>query len=304
MRLVCRYRPDDRDPPSSIDQFPRRRRNAEENPRVVAGMPAGTVKPCFIKLENRQIMMIRVEQEAGVMHLTIARPDKKNALTRAMYQALAEAIDQAADDQTVHAILLAGEGEVFTAGNDLDDFRARATSDDPEPSAGLAFIERLMVCDTPVIAAVEGLAIGIGTTLLMHCDYVVAGESAVFRTPFVDLGLCPEAASTVTMPLHLGFRRAAGLLLMGDSLSGPAALECGLVSKVVADGETTDVALARARDLATKPREALRVSKRLLKAPWQEQMLQALNREREQFDARLRSPDCRQALDSLAARRR
>lgn len=243
--------------------------------------------------------MIRVEQETGVVHLTIDRPEKKNALTRAMYQALADAVEQAADDESVHAIVISGEGGQFTAGNDLDDFRARATAPNPEPSAGLAFIERLMVCDTPVIAAVEGLAIGIGTTLLLHCDAVVAAESAVFRTPFVDLGLCPEAASTVTMPLHLGFRQAAGLLLMGETLTAVPARECGLVSLVVADGAATGEALSRARDLANRPREALRTSKRLLKAPWQEMMVQALNRERDRFADRLRSEDCCRALDRL-----
>lgn len=248
--------------------------------------------------------MIRVEQETGVVHLIISRPGKKNALTRAMYQALADAVDQAASDETVHAIVLSGEGGQFTAGNDLDDFRARASAVNPEPSAGLAFIERLMTCETPVIAAVEGLAIGIGTTLLFHCDAVVAGESAVFRTPFVDLGLCPEAASTVTMPLHIGYRHAAGMLLMGDTLKAGAALECGLVSAVVAEGQATEEALARARELATKPREALRTSKRLLKAPWQELTVQALNRERDLFADRLRSADCRQALHNLATGRK
>ncbi len=247
--------------------------------------------------------MIRVEQETGVVHLTIARPEKKNALTRAMYQALADAVEQAAGDDSVHAIVISGEGEQFTAGNDLDDFRARATADKPQPSAGLAFIERLMACDTPVIAAVEGLAIGIGTTLLLHCDSVVAAESAVFRTPFVDLGLCPEAASTVTMPLHLGFRQAAGLLLMGETLEARAALACGLVSAVVPDGTAAEEALARARLLAGKPRESLRASKRLLKAPWQELTVQALNRERDVFADRLRSEDCRRALDRLPGRR-
>jgi len=153
-----------------------------------------------------------------------------------------------------------------------------------------------------VIAGVEGLAIGIGTTMLMHCDAVVAGESAVFKTPFVDLGLCPEAASTVTMPLHLGFRQASRLLLMGDALSGRDALACGLVSSVVADGDATEAALVQARKLAEKPREALRISKQLLKAPWLDATLAALNREREAFGARLGSDDCQNALARLGSR--
>ena len=167
--------------------------------------------------------MIITQNQPGVAHLVISRTDKKNALTRDMYRALAEAVSKAAADTSVHAIVLSGEGGVFTAGNDLDDFRARATDENPKPSAGLAFIEALMVCDTPVIAAVEGLAIGIGTTLLLHCDSVIAGRSARFKTAFVDLGLVTEAASTVTMPLHLGSRRTADLLLVGDTLDGEEA---------------------------------------------------------------------------------
>lgn len=243
--------------------------------------------------------MIRVEQHPGVIHLMIARPEKKNALTRAMYQSLTEEVHRAADDVSVHAIVISGEGGVFTAGNDLDDFRARATDPSPKPSAGLTFIAQLMDCDTPVIAAVEGLAIGIGTTLLLHCDAVIAGRSARFKTAFVDLGLVPEAASTVTMPLHLGARRTADLLLMGETLSGEEALACNLVSKVVDDGTAVETAIGRARKLAGKPREALRASKRLMKAPWRAMVEEALERERGVFAQRLRSEDCRTALENL-----
>lgn len=243
--------------------------------------------------------MIRKESHAGWMHLIIARPDKKNALTRAMYQSLAEEVRCAANDEAVHAIVISGEGGVFTAGNDLDDFRARATDANPKPSAGLAFIAQLMDCDTPVIAAVEGLAIGIGTTLLLHCDAVIAGRSAKFKTAFVDLGLVPEAASTVTMPLHLGARRTADLLLMGETLSGEEALACNLVSKVVDDGTAVETAMDRASILAGKPREALRASKRLMKAPWRAMVEEALERERGVFAQRLRSEDCRTALENL-----
>ena len=213
-----------------------------------------------------------------------------------MYRALAEGVSKAAADTSVHAIVLSGDGGVFTAGNDLDDFRARATDKNPKPSAGLAFIEALMVCDTPIIAAVEGLAIGIGTTLLLHCDSVIAGRSARFKTAFVDLGLVPEAASTVTMPLHLGSRRTADLLLMGGTLNGEEARECGLVSHVVDDGLAVDEALAQADALAAKPREALRATKLLIKAPWREAVSEALERERSVFADRLRSEDCRAAL--------
>lgn len=246
--------------------------------------------------------MIITEIQPGVVHLVISRANKKNALTRDMYGALADGVSKAAADTSVNAIVISGEGGVFTAGNDLEDFRARATDASPKPSAGLAFIETLMACDTPVIAAVEGLAIGIGTTLLLHCDSVIAGRSARFKTAFVDLGLVPEAASTVTMPLHLGSRRTADLLLMGDTLNGEEARECGLVSRVVDDGQAVEAALAQAKTLAGKPREALRASKRLIKAPWREAVQEALERERTVFAERLRSEDCRAALTRMDKR--
>ncbi len=246
--------------------------------------------------------MIITENQPGVVHLVISRANKKNALTRDMYRALADGVSQAAADTSVNAIVISGEGGVFTAGNDLEDFRARATDASPKPSAGLAFIETLMECDTPVIAAVEGLAIGIGTTLLLHCDSVIAGRSARFKTAFVDLGLVPEAGSTVTMPLHLGSRRAADLLLMGDTLNGEEARECGLVSRVVDDGQAVEEALAQARRLVAKPREALRASKRLIKAPWREAVSEALERERVVFAERLRSDDCHAALAGMNRR--
>lgn len=246
--------------------------------------------------------MIEVRQEAGLVHLVIARAEKKNALTRDMYAKLASEVDRAADDPDINAIVITGEGGVFTAGNDLDDFRARATDPSPKPSAGLAFIERLMMCDTPVIAGVEGLAIGIGTTMLMHCDVVIAAESALFRTPFVDLGLSPEAASTVMMPLQLGYRRATDLLIMGESITGQASLDSGIASQLVPDGAATEEALATGRKLGSKSRDALRASKRLLKAPWREQALAALERERNVFAQRLRSPECQYALQTISRR--
>ncbi|WP_417543204.1 enoyl-CoA hydratase/isomerase family protein [Marinobacter sp.] len=246
--------------------------------------------------------MIVSQQSYGVLQLVINRPEKKNALTRDMYQQLSRALNRANGDETVSAIVISGAGGVFTAGNDLDDFRARATDEHPKPSAGLAFIEALMDCDTPVIAAVEGLAIGIGTTLLLHVDVVVATENAKFKTAFVDLGLVPEAASTVTMPLHLGTRKATDLLLLGDVISGREARDCGLVSRLVGDGQALSEALVIAGNLASKPREALRASKRLIRAPWREQIERALERERKVFTERLRSEDCRAALDKLARR--
>lgn len=243
--------------------------------------------------------MIRTDKKKGYTHLLISRPEKKNALTRDMYQALSEGVEKAAADPDVNAIVISGDGGVFTAGNDLDDFRARATDTTPKPSAGLAFIETLMNCDTPVLVAAEGLAIGIGTTMLLHVDAVYAGRSTRFKTAFVDLGLVPEAASTVTMPLHLGSRKTADLLLMGDVLAADEAAEIGLITRAVDDGGALEAAFAAAEKLAGKPREALRASKRLMKAPWQAMVKEAMEREREVFAERLTSDDCLSALASM-----
>lgn len=247
--------------------------------------------------------MIKTDKKNGYVHLLIARPEKKNALTREMYEALSRGVEDAAADNTVNAIVISGDGGVFTAGNDLGDFRNRAGDSNPRPSAGLAFIETLMNCDTPVIIAAEGLAIGIGTTMLLHVDAVYAGESTRFKTAFVDLGLVPEAASTVTMPLHLGSRKAADLLLMGDILSASEAADIGLITRSVADGQALNEAFAAAEKLAGKPRGALQASKRLMKAPWQAMVKEALEREREVFSERLQSDECHAALAQMGSRR-
>lgn len=240
--------------------------------------------------------MIEVSREAGIVHMTIRRPEKKNALTPAMYHTLAATVDEAGADASVHALVITGCEGIFTAGNDIDDFRSRARADNPGPSAGLAFIERLIHCDTPVIAGVEGPAIGIGTTLLLHCDLVISAESAVYKAPFTDIGVTPEAASTVMGPLWMGFRRATQLLVLGEGLDAQAAVDAGLVTHRVADGEVETRTLAEARRLTTKSRDALRAGKRLMLAPWREQALAALDREREAFAERLQSDEVRHRL--------
>jgi enoyl-CoA hydratase/carnithine racemase len=240
---------------------------------------------------------IKREIKNGVLALTIDRPSKKNALTVSMYQTLSRHVAEADRDPAIGAILLTGAGDCFTAGNDMGDFRERAEAMEPKPSSGLAFIEQLMACDTPVVAAVRGLAVGIGTTLLLHCDFVLADRSARFRTPFVDLGLCPEAASSFLMPLMLGFRRASDLLLAGDSLDAEEALRCDLVSRLCEEGELQSAALELATRLAAKPRESLRLSKSLMRRYWREAVAEALEIERGHFTERLQSDDCKAALD-------
>lgn len=246
--------------------------------------------------------MIISQQSEAVLHLIINRPSKKNALTRDMYLQLSDEITRANNDSNIKAIVISGANDVFTAGNDLEDFRSRATDQVQKPSAGLVFIEALMNCDTPVIAGVEGLAIGIGTTLLLHVDVVVTGKSTKFKTAFIDLGLVPEAASTVTMPMHLGSRKATDLLLLGEEINGDQAKEFGLASKVVNDGDAVAAALKIGNHLAGKSREALRASKQLIRAPFRKLLKEALERERVVFSERLRSEDCQAALDTLMDR--
>ncbi|WP_087720743.1 enoyl-CoA hydratase/isomerase family protein [Salinicola salarius] len=240
--------------------------------------------------------LILASTEQGVSHLQLNRPDKKNALTEAMYNELSAKVREADRDETVGAIVLSGAGDCFTTGNDILDFRERVQDPAPRPSAGLDFIEQLMNCETPVIAAVKGLAIGIGTTLLMHCDFVVAARSAIFRTPFVDLGLCPEAASSFLMPLMVGYRKASELLLLGEALDADTALRCDLVNRVVEDEALEATALEMARSLAAKPRESVLLSKALMRRAWAARVKDTLEFERDHFGERLKSEDCQTAL--------
>ena len=246
---------------------------------------------------------IQSELHGRVLLLTINRASKKNALTVSMYQTLSQHVADADRDPAIGAILLAGAGDCFTAGNDMGDFRERAESTDPKPSSGLALIAQLMECDTPVVAAVQGLAVGIGTTLLLHCDFVIAARNARFQTPFADLGLCPEAASSLLMPLMLGFRRASDLLLAGEALTAEEALKCDLVSRLCEEGELHSASLELATRLAAKPAESVRLSKSLMRRHWREAIAETLEVEREHFSERLHSDDCRQALDRFFSRK-
>ncbi|NLO80017.1 MAG: enoyl-CoA hydratase [Xanthomonadaceae bacterium] len=246
---------------------------------------------------------IAIERNDGILTLRLQRPEKKNALTMAMYGAMREAVLAANDDPEIRAIVITGTEDCFTAGNDLADFQQRASREpQPNESSGLQMIEALMACETPVIAAVNGLAIGIGTTMLLHCDFVYAGRSARFSTPFVDLGLCPEAASSLLLPLIAGPRRAAEMLLAGESLDAEQALACGLVNAVVDDAETLARARQQAERMAQKPRESVRLTKRLLRRFWSPAVAETLDYERERFAERLRSAEAQAAFAAFFAR--
>lgn len=239
---------------------------------------------------------------AGIGRIALARPSKKNALTTAMYAEMAAALERYARDDEVRVVLIAG-GDDFTAGNDLQDFMmasmgGAAFADLPV----VRFLQRLSTFEKPVVVAVRGVAVGIGTTLLLHADLVVAGRSARFRLPFTPLGLVPEAASTLLLPLAVGRARAAKLLLLGDFFGAEAALAMGLISELVDDDAADNTAVDLAARLAELPSEAVRETKRLLRAPWAAQIAAQMEAETTAFAQRLASDEFRAAAMKLLAR--
>ncbi|MCC5860150.1 MAG: enoyl-CoA hydratase [Ectothiorhodospiraceae bacterium] len=246
---------------------------------------------------------VGMEVADSVMTLTLDRPEKKNALTADMYAALTAALGEAGNRDDVRVVVLRGGSGVFTAGADLDDFRKRAEGPEPALSPGMRFIFALRACEKPVVAMVQGLALGIGTTLLLHCDFVYLGRSATLRTPFIDLGLCPEAGSSVLLPAMVGERRAAELLLMGEPLDAAQALECGLANAVYADADLDQRVAEKVAALAAKPPHAMRQSKRLMRAAREAAVADAIREEQVIFGRLLRSEESRNAREALQKRR-
>lgn len=227
--------------------------------------------------------LIITDPHQGVRQLTISRPERRNALDRATYRALAAALEAAAPDDSVHTVVLTGAAGCFTAGNDLADFQD--TTDRSEPSAGRSFLGVLSTFPKPVVAAVEGFAVGIGTTKLLHCDLAYAGAGARFRLPFVNLGLCPEGASSYLLPRIAGAKRASELLLLGELFSAAEAAEAGIVNAVTDEGAALARALEKAQALAALPPQSLAATKRLLRHPTAEPVARALALEAEHFHA-------------------
>ena len=236
----------------------------------------------------------------GVAEVRLNRPEKKNAILGEMYAAMADGIVAAEADGDVRAIVIGGEGGSFTAGNDLSDFLKRPTSDETPPVR--RFMVALSRAEKPVVAAVDGLAIGIGTTLLLHCDLVVASTRSRFQTPFVNLGLVPEFASSMLLPARLGPQRAAELLLLADSIDASTARDFGLVNRVVDPAELDATAMDLARRLAAKPPEAVRQSKRLMRED-PDRVLQRMEDENEVFGRLLGSPEAREAFTAFLEKR-
>jgi enoyl-CoA hydratase/carnithine racemase len=240
---------------------------------------------------------VRLRREGAVCCVTLARPEKKNALTGAMYESLAAAFAEASRERNVGALLLAGSQGVFTAGNDIGDFLsgAFAAAQANVQAPGVRFIRVLATFDKPLVAAVKGAAIGLGTTLCLHCDLVYAAPSARFSMPFVDLGLVPEAASSLLAPQRFGAAKAAEFLLLAESFDAETARELGLVNAIVEPDALYAHALAKAQALAAKPREAMLATRRLLRGD-PKALLQRMDEELALFHERLRSPEARAAF--------
>ncbi|MBC7415901.1 MAG: enoyl-CoA hydratase [Herminiimonas sp.] len=209
-------------------------------------------------------MDIDISKDSGVLTLTFNRLEKKNAITAAMYQSLADALKDAEADATVRAVLIAGQPQIFTAGNDLDDFLKNPPSGADSPV--FQFMQRMIDCSKPTIAAVAGPAVGIGTTLLLHCDLVYAAENARLSMPFSQLGLCPEFASSLLLPQLAGSQRAAEKLLLGEPFLAAEACAMGLVNRVLPADELLPFARAQAAKLVALPASSVRATKRLMKA--------------------------------------
>ena len=240
--------------------------------------------------------------DQGVMTLTFNRLDKKNSITAAMYASLADAVEHAQTNPEVRVVLIQGHETIFSAGNDIADFLNHPPSGHDAPV--FRFLRAIAGFSKPLLAAVAGPAVGIGTTLLFHCDLVYAGDNAAFSMPFVNLGLCPEAGSSMLVPQMMGHHRAAEALLMGEPFMAEAAQEVGLVNRVVPPTEVNSYAQAQARKLAAKPMSSLVETKRLMKSGQSAQIMAQIEAEAASFGRMLQEPAAREAFGAFMEKRR
>jgi enoyl-CoA hydratase/carnithine racemase len=250
---------------------------------------------------------IEIKVQDGVQVIRFLRPEKKNAFTGPMYAAMSQALDAAETNDAIAAHVFIGSGGVFSAGNDINDFLRRAqagAADDGKgiPAPGHEFIRRLPKVTKPMIAAVDGLAIGIGTTLLLHCDLIYATPAASLRTPFLDLGLIQEAGSSITAPARLGYPRAFEMICLGEPFNAERALQAGLLNAVVPADQLEATALAAARRLAAKPRQALMTSRRLLRGS-PDHIGAMIDAEVQAYAGLMRSPEAREAFTAFLEKR-
>jgi len=246
-----------------------------------------------------------VTDEDAMRVITLRRPEKKNAITQDMYRLMSDAIDKAQNNPKIRCIVITGGSGVFTAGNDLEDFLKEGTEnvDAPRSSNAAKFLYSLAHNVKPIIAAVDGIAIGIGTTMLFHCDYVLASKTATFSTPFINLGLVPEGASSLLAPRAMGHQRAFAMLVMGRKLTADDAHAAGFVNVVVAPGHTEAEARKVAREICALPAEAVAISRKLLKLP-PEDMTRRIDQEGHLFGERMRSTEAISAFKKFFERKK
>ena len=244
---------------------------------------------------------IVTERSNGLLRVELNRPERKNALTAAMYTRLADIFNEAAEDEETCVVLWHGAGEVFSAGNDVGDFLKNPPGPGESPQTHL--MDAFIRFEKPIVVAVQGAAVGGGTTMLTHCDVVYAGESARFQLPFINLGLVPEFGSSYSLPARIGYLRAAELYLLGEPFGAARAAELGVVTRVVPDQHLFATAMETAQKLAAKPSGALRASKRLLKQGFIDQVKAAIKLEMQEFSERVRSAEAKEAFSAFLERR-
>jgi enoyl-CoA hydratase/carnithine racemase len=244
---------------------------------------------------------IVTERSGSILRVQLNRPAKKNAMTSAMYDTIADLLNAAAKDDDIRVVLWHGAGDSFCAGNDLEDFLKNPMGPDDSPQSRL--IEALINFDRPIVAAVHGFAIGGGTTMLTHCDFVYAGESAKFQMPFINLALVPEFGTSYSIPARIGYLRAAELIQLGQPFDAQRAAELGLVTRVVPDQKLLATATETAQKLAEKPASAFQACKRLMRQPVRAQLEQAAKVENEEYSVRLRSGDSKEAFAAFFEKR-
>jgi enoyl-CoA hydratase/carnithine racemase len=244
---------------------------------------------------------VKAELTDGILVLTLQRPEKKNALTGAMYDALSDNLERAETDSTIKVVLFQGDGDSFTAGNDLADFAAQANGRNSEESPAFRFIGNLGKAKKPLIAAVQGNAVGIGTTMLLHCDLVYLADNARLITPFVNLALVPEAASSWLLPARIGHVRAYQMFALGEPMDAATAVACGLANAVLPPAEIRQKAMAAAVTLTKRPAGSLSATKKLMRE--QERIALKITEESELFRQRLTTPEASEAFAAFAERR-
>ncbi|KQR84696.1 enoyl-CoA hydratase [Burkholderia sp. Leaf177] len=247
-------------------------------------------------------MDIITEHIYGVLSITINRPARKNALTAEMYQTMADAFFDAENDPSVRVVLIRAAGDTFSAGNDLEDFMKAPPSKPDAPV--FQFLRRISTAQKPVVAAVNGGAVGIGTTMLLHCDLVYAASTAKFVLPFVNLGLCPEAASSLLLPRIAGYQRAAEKLLLGEPFDANEAANMGIVNRVLSAEEVGDFAFAQARKLAALPPASLKATKALMKNGHADEISAQMAKEAVYFANMLTAPEAKEAFTAFFEKRK